>query len=323
MTNGGDDPDMPTGARMLHGHSVPTSAATSAATGPLSLPPELLLRSSGSGGPRSRSVRESAAARLLARDVRVLEAAVRDAALPPSWSSPGFVARVESARRQLAPLRSRQLLRASFAREALHQHPAAEWPTAVRVAYAIRYIELRFGPGMPAWPGLILDRAQRVRPCSSAVYKRTISSAGPSAQRRSMTAAVTDLRRVPLFQGMTDRALEEVAALAHEIQIEGGQPLTTEGDDGDAFFLLLDGEVEITRGGGTIGHLAPGDFMGEISLIDGRPRTATATAVGPVRALEVCRPEFLDLMDRHPAVRLGILIALTDRIRSDEASDLT
>jgi CRP/FNR family cyclic AMP-dependent transcriptional regulator len=137
-----------------------------------------------------------------------------------------------------------------------------------------------------------------------------------------MTATTTDLRMVPLFQGMTDRALEAIAALAHEVEVGGGEPLTREGEAGDAFYLLVDGQVDVTRGGSMVGRLGPGDFIGEISLIDGRPRTATATAVGPVRVLEVCRPEFLELMDRHPAVRLGILVALTDRIRSDEASDL-
>ena len=86
-----------------------------------------------------------------------------------------------------------------------------------------------------------------------------------------MTAAVTDLKRVPLFQGMTDRALEAIAGLAHEIAFEDGAPLTTEGDDGDAFFMLLDGRVEVTRGGASIRPLGPGDFIGEISLIDGRP----------------------------------------------------
>jgi CRP-like cAMP-binding protein len=137
-----------------------------------------------------------------------------------------------------------------------------------------------------------------------------------------MTAAVTDLKRVPLFQGLTDRSLEAIAGLAHEIDFEDGQPLTTEGDAGEAFFLLLEGRVEVTRGGAPIGPLGPGDFIGEISLIDGRPRSATTMAVGPVRALEVCRPEFLELMERHPAVRHGILVALTDRIRSDERSNL-
>ena len=137
-----------------------------------------------------------------------------------------------------------------------------------------------------------------------------------------MTAAVTDLKRVPLFQGLTDRSLEAIAGLAHEIDFEDGEPLTTEGDEGDAFFLLLEGGAEVTRGGAPVGPLGPGDFIGEISLIDGRPRTATATAVGHVRALEVGRTEFLALMERHPAVRHGILVSLTDRIRSDERSDL-
>ena len=136
-----------------------------------------------------------------------------------------------------------------------------------------------------------------------------------------MTAAVTDLKRVPLFQGMTDRAMEAIADLAREIDFEDGEPLTVEGDDGDAFYMLLDGRVEVTRGGTPVGPLGPGDFIGEISLIDGRPRTATAVAVGHVRALEVGRTEFLELMERHPAVRHGILVALTDRIRSDERSD--
>jgi CRP-like cAMP-binding protein len=136
-----------------------------------------------------------------------------------------------------------------------------------------------------------------------------------------MTAAATDLKRVPLFQGMTDRAVEAIAGLAHEIDFEDGEPLTTEGDEGDAFFMLLDGRVDVTRGGDPVGPLGPGDSIGEISLIDGRPRTATATAVGHVRALEIGRTEFLELMERHPAVRHGIMVALTDRIRSDERSD--
>ena len=76
--------------------------------------------------------------------------------------------------------------------------------------------------------------------------------------------------------------------------------------------------LRITRGGVDIASQGPGDFLGEISLIDGRPRTATATAVGPVNALAIERPDFIALIDRYPAVRLSILMALTDRIRRDE-----
>jgi CRP/FNR family cyclic AMP-dependent transcriptional regulator len=135
-----------------------------------------------------------------------------------------------------------------------------------------------------------------------------------------MTAITDDLRRVPLFTGMTDAALEAVATLASPIEFADRQPVTVEGEPGEAFYLLLDGGLDVARGGATISHLGAGDFVGEISLIDGRPRTATTTAVGPTRALVVRRTEFLELMERFPPVRLGILMALTERVRRDERS---
>jgi CRP/FNR family cyclic AMP-dependent transcriptional regulator len=137
-----------------------------------------------------------------------------------------------------------------------------------------------------------------------------------------MAAIAQQLKAVPLFQGMTDAALEAVAALASEVEFSDGQTVTREGEEGDSFFVLLDGQLRVSRNGGSIGELGPGDFLGEISLIDGRPRTATTVAAGRVKALVVQRPAFLELMDRFGAVRLGILMALTDRIRSDERGAL-
>ena len=131
------------------------------------------------------------------------------------------------------------------------------------------------------------------------------------------TPVIDDLKRVPLFAGMTDRAIEAISALATEQPVADGEAIVVEGDPGDAFYLLVEGQVDVTRRGESIRRLGTGDFIGEIALVDGRTRTATATAVGPVRTLVVRRDAFLELMDRHPAVRLGILMALTDRIRSD------
>lgn len=135
-----------------------------------------------------------------------------------------------------------------------------------------------------------------------------------------MTVDLADLRRVPLFAGMTDRAAEAVAGLASEVSFADGDAVIREGEPGESFYLLLSGAVRVTRDGAPVRALAPGDFLGEISLVDGRPRTATATAVGAVRALEIRRPAFLELMDRFSAVRLGVLMALTDRVRTDEQS---
>jgi CRP-like cAMP-binding protein len=133
-----------------------------------------------------------------------------------------------------------------------------------------------------------------------------------------MSAVIDHLSTVPLFSGMPESALEAVAGLATETQFADGDTITREGDEGDAFYVVTAGQLAVTRNGMNIRDLGPGDFLGEISLIDGRPRTATVTAAGPVEALVVRRADFLELMDRYGAVRLGVLMALTDRIRGDE-----
>jgi CRP/FNR family transcriptional regulator/CRP/FNR family cyclic AMP-dependent transcriptional regulator len=133
-----------------------------------------------------------------------------------------------------------------------------------------------------------------------------------------MSAVIDHLSAVPLFRGLPESALEAVAGLASETQFTDGDTVTREGDEGDAFFVVVDGRLVVTRNGMTIRDLGPGDFLGEISLIDGRPRTATVTAAGPVKALCVRRTDFLELMERYGAVRLGVLMALTDRVRGDE-----
>jgi len=117
---------------------------------------------------------------------------------------------------------------------------------------------------------------------------------------------------------MTDGAIEAVAGLASEVEFPDGHTVIREGDAGDAFYIVVDGRLRISRNGSSVADLGPGDFLGEISLIDGRARTATATTQGPVKALVVQRPAFLTLIDDFGAARLGILMALTERIRRDE-----
>ncbi len=135
-----------------------------------------------------------------------------------------------------------------------------------------------------------------------------------------MAEVVDHLRAVPLFQGLSDRALESVAALAAERSFDAGDAVTKEGDAGDAFYVVTAGHLDVTQGGRHLTDLGPGDFLGEISLIDGQPRTATVTAVGPVDLVCIRRDAFLSLIDSHGAVRHGVLMALTERIRRDAAT---
>ena len=132
-----------------------------------------------------------------------------------------------------------------------------------------------------------------------------------------MSDVIDHLSAVPLFRGLPESAMEAVADLASETHFADGETVTREGDEGDAFFGVVDGRLDVTRNGMTLRELGPGDFLGEIALIDGRPRSATVTASGPVKSLVIRRPEFLELMDRYGAVRLGVLMALTERVRGD------
>jgi CRP/FNR family cyclic AMP-dependent transcriptional regulator len=129
------------------------------------------------------------------------------------------------------------------------------------------------------------------------------------------------LRSVPLFTGLTDTAISAVAEMAMETSYDAGAVLVREGDPGDRFIALVDGSARVERGGQPVATLGAGDFLGEIALVDGEPRTATVTATDKIRAFEIRRADFTALMDRSPVVRLGILMALTERVRALAAAD--
>lgn len=131
------------------------------------------------------------------------------------------------------------------------------------------------------------------------------------------TETETSLRRVPLFSAMTDAAIAAIAEFVEDAEYAPGALLTEEGQPGDTFMVISDGAAEAARSGVVVRSLGPGEFIGEIALIDGKPRTATVAATAPTRALVLRRGAFLELLDRYPSVRLGVLMALTERIRSD------
>lgn len=124
------------------------------------------------------------------------------------------------------------------------------------------------------------------------------------------------LRLVPLFNGLTDRSFEAVAGLASENHYAVGDELVRQGAPGDAFIIIVTGRARVERDGRILNELGPGDFLGEISLIDGGPRTATVTALDPLHAFIIQREGFMDLFERIPVFRLEVLNALTERIRA-------
>ena len=117
------------------------------------------------------------------------------------------------------------------------------------------------------------------------------------------------------MQGMTDRTLEAIGDLTTEVTFGPGQAIVREGEMGDAFYVITAGSAVVERDGSQLRELGEGDFFGEISLIDGQPRTATITATDEVSALTLGREQFQRLIDEHPSVRLELLMALTERLR--------
>jgi CRP-like cAMP-binding protein len=135
--------------------------------------------------------------------------------------------------------------------------------------------------------------------------------------RLGKDAKTKEIARVTLFSRCSKRELGLIAGIADEIDLKSGRALTKEGESGREFFVLLDGKVEVRQGGRKRDILEAGDFLGEIALVSRSPRTATVTAVTPVRALVIRDVEFRALLDRVPSIQAKVLEALADRLAAD------
>jgi len=128
------------------------------------------------------------------------------------------------------------------------------------------------------------------------------------------------LRRVPLFGGLNKAQLSEVAKLTTQLPAKPGSALTKQGQHAREFVLLLEGEARVERDGAHVGRLGPGDFFGELSLLDGQPRTATITAETPCTLLVVEPRAFSSLLENAPGLDRAIMTALCARLREAQNS---
>jgi CRP-like cAMP-binding protein len=133
-----------------------------------------------------------------------------------------------------------------------------------------------------------------------------------------MSDKVEILRVVPLFADLDERSLQAVAILAHEVEFKAGTAIMLEGEPGDVFEVLVEGTVRIDRGDRTIRSMTAGGFLGEIALLDQRPRTASAICVTDVRALEIRAHEFERLLETLPAVHRRVRATVDRRARAHD-----
>ncbi len=126
------------------------------------------------------------------------------------------------------------------------------------------------------------------------------------------------LKRVPLFASCGRHQIERVGMLADEVDLPKGRVLMQQGERGEEMFVLIDGAADIRRNGHQIARAGPGEFFGEIALLDGGPRTATVELAEDSRLLVVSRRDFQSLVNEFPEIRLQILEALAHRVRTAE-----
>ena len=123
------------------------------------------------------------------------------------------------------------------------------------------------------------------------------------------------LRSVPMFERTPDHILAELAAILKEVDLEPEVDLIKEGDRGDCMFVIVYGAVKVHRGGDLLAELRARDIVGEMSVLDPEPRSASVTTTKATRLLRIDREDFFDLMADRIEIAQGILGVLCQRLR--------
>ena len=145
------------------------------------------------------------------------------------------------------------------------------------------------------------------------------------AKRLRKEDKVELLGRLALFDNCTQKELAEIASIMVEAERPAGTLLTREGQDGGLMFIIVEGTADVISGdpgdpdhSTVISHLKEGDVVGELSLIDGRTRSASVVATSPVQVLEIVSDDFNRLIHRSPKFVKALLRSLSLRVREVE-----
>jgi CRP/FNR family transcriptional regulator, cyclic AMP receptor protein len=124
------------------------------------------------------------------------------------------------------------------------------------------------------------------------------------------------LKRVALFSACTRKELELIAGATTELRFPAGETLARQGQNGHEFMVIVEGTARVDISGQTVATLGPGDFFGEIALLDGGPRTATVVAETDLVAEVIGQREFTGLVEDSPQLAKKLLVGLARRLRA-------
>ena len=133
--------------------------------------------------------------------------------------------------------------------------------------------------------------------------------------RKKIDDGAERLATVELFEGFNKSELARVAELVEEVEAEAGAVLVEQGKPGTEAYIVMNGEAVFEVGGEKKGTIGPGEPIGEMALIDNRPRVGTVRAVTPMKLLVLDATQFRKLLDEMPKANRAVMAKLTDRIR--------
>lgn len=122
------------------------------------------------------------------------------------------------------------------------------------------------------------------------------------------------LKGAPLFADLSRKELADLARVTEDLEVPAGEVLCKEGDTGREFFVIVEGETEVTSNGKRVAQRGGGDFVGEIALLEDTSRTATVTAKTPLRLFVLTREDFRSLVRENPKVERKVMQALARRV---------
>ena len=128
-------------------------------------------------------------------------------------------------------------------------------------------------------------------------------------------APIDLLKKVPLFAGLDDKELQQIATSMRERRFKSGDTVTQEGAGGVGFFVVQEGEAEVKVGGESKGSVGPGEYFGEIALINESPRTATLTARTDMVCYGMTPWDFRPLVETNSTIAWKLLTAMAEKMR--------
>jgi CRP/FNR family transcriptional regulator, cyclic AMP receptor protein len=128
-------------------------------------------------------------------------------------------------------------------------------------------------------------------------------------------ASIDMLKKVPLFAGLDNKELQEIARSMRERRFKAGDTVTQEGAGGVGFFVVEEGQADVNVGGESKGSVGPGDYFGEIALINESPRTATLTARTDMLCYGMTPWDFRPLVETNSTIAWKLLTAMAEKMR--------